>query len=251
MDPNDNIQPVPYNPSDKPSLVGTRTLRYHTLEDERPREKAKQHGFEALTTAELLAILVRVGSPGESVVELCQRILHDHDGKLYLIARRGIKSLTSYRGIGEVKAIELLAALELARRYQLEEFEDRFTVRDSEGAYRYLRPRLEHLDHEELMVVLLNNNRQVMLCERVSSGGTSMTIGDIKMIMRPAIEHLATGLILAHNHPSDNPRPSTMDDKLTDRVRQACDIMGITLLDHIIVCRGNRFYSYNDQGRLA
>jgi len=245
-----HTKPYPDTPDgSKPSLAGTRTLKYHTLEDDRPREKAKRHGFEALSTAELLAILVRVGSQGESVIELCQRILKENDGKLYLIARKGINNLKSYRGIGEVKAIEILAALELARRYQQEEFEDRFKIMDSSDAYRYLRPRLEHLDHEELLVVLLNNARQVEECVRISSGGVSMTVGDVKMIMRPAIERLAAGILLAHNHPSDNPNPSSMDDKLTENVRQACHVMNIQLVDHIIVCRGKRYYSYLDNCR--
>jgi len=232
------------------SLVGSRTLLHHTLEDERPREKAKRNGFEALTTAELLAILVRVGTVGESVIDLCHRILKDNDGKLYLIARKGINNLKQYRGIGEVKAIEILAALELARRYQQEEFDERYKIIGSMEAYRYLRPRMEHLDHEVLMVVLVNNARQVMDCVQVSSGGVSMTVGDIKMILRPAIERLATGIVLAHNHPSDNPHPSGLDDSLTLRVLQACRTMDIKLLDHIIVCRGNRYFSYLDEGRI-
>ncbi len=235
----------------KQALAGSRNIKETVPEEDRPREKAKRLGFAALSTAELLAILVRMGTPGESVVDLCQRILRDNDGKLYLIARKGISNLAkNYHGIGEVKAIEILAALELARRYQQEEFDDRFQVRSSEDAYRYLRPSMEHLDHEELLVVLLNHAKQVEECVRVSSGGTAMTVADIKMILRPAIERLASGIVLAHNHPSDNPTPSAMDDRLTDRVRQACAVMDIQLVDHIIVCRGGRYYSYADHGRL-
>ena len=215
----------------KPSMVGSRSIKETVPEEDRPREKAKKHGFASLSTAELLAILLRVGTPGESVVDLCQRILRDNDDKLYLIARKGINNLVkNYHGIGEVKAIEILAALELARRY--------------------LRTRMEHLDHEEMMVVLLNHAKQVEECVRVSSGGTAMTVADIKMILRPAIERLSSGIILAHNHPSDNPSPSIQDDRLTERVHQACKVMDIQLVDHIIVCRGGRYYSYADHGKI-
>ena len=236
----------------KTSLAGTRNIKGTIPEEDRPREKAKKLGFEALSTAELLAILLRVGTPGESVVDLCQRILHDNDGKLYLIARKGINNLVkNYHGIGEVKAIEILAALELARRYQKEAFDDRFQICSSDDAYRYLKPRMEHLDHEELLVVLLNHAKQVEECIRVSSGGTAMTAADIKMILRPAIERVSSGIILAHNHPSDNAKPSAQDDRLTERVHQACKVMDIQLVDHIIVCRGGRYYSYVDHGRFA
>ena len=229
----------------------TRNIKETIPEEDRPREKAKKHGFDSLSTAELLAILLRVGTPGESVVDLCQRILRDNDDKLYLIARKGINNLVkNYHGIGEVKAIEILAALELARRYQEEKFEDRLQITSSDEAYKYLRTKMEHLDHEEMLVVLLNHAKQVEECVKVSSGGTAMTVADIKMILRPAIERLSSGIILAHNHPSDNPNPSAQDDRLTERVHQACKVMDIQLVDHIIVCRGGRYYSYNDHARL-
>ena len=232
-------------------LAGTRNIKGTVPEEDRPREKAKKLGFEALSTAELLAILLRVGTPGESVVDLCRRILRDNDDKLYLIARKGINNLVkNYHGIGEVKAIELLAALELSRRYQQEKFEERFRIASSEDAYKYLRSRMEHLDHEEIMVVLLNHAKQVEECVRISSGGTAMTVADIKMILRPAIERLSSGIIMAHNHPSDNPNPSTQDDRLTERVHQACKVMDIQLVDHIIVCRGGHYYSYADHGKI-
>ena len=174
---------------DNNKLAGTRNIKDTVPEEDRPREKAKKHGFGSLSTAELLAILLRVGTPGESVVDLCQRILRDNDDKLYLIARKGINNLVkNYHGIGEVKAIEILAALELARRYQQEEFQERFKITSSDDAYSYLRPRMEHLDHEEILVVLLNHAKQVEECVRISSGGTAMTVADIKMILRPAIE---------------------------------------------------------------
>lgn len=236
------------NENDK---IPSRALKNLVAENDRPREKAKAQGFGALTTPELLAIIVGSGSVGESVTDLCQRILRDNDDKLYHMARMGIRDLVkNYRGIGEVKAIEILAALELGRRYHIEKFDDTCQITSSDDAYQYLRPRMEHLPHEEMHVVLLDRAKRIMHHERVSSGGTAMTVADVKMIMKPAIEHLADGIILAHNHPSDTPRPSGMDNSLTSNVKQACKVMGIELVDHIIVCRAGRYYSYNDNGNL-
>lgn len=228
----------------------SRALKTQLAAEDRPREKAKEKGFESLSTAELLAIIIGSGTPGESVVELCQRILRDHNNKLYLVARNGIKDLMRYKGIGEVKAIEVLAALELSRRYQLEKFEEDSLVRESRDAYQYLRQRLEHLEHEEIWILLLNRGRRIMGSYRISSGGTAMAVGDVKIILRTALEHLADAMILAHNHPSDTLQPSPQDDSLTRQVKAGCDAVGIALLDHIIVCRGGNYYSYADNTRL-
>lgn len=226
-------------------------LKSTTTADERPREKALQNGFSSLTTAELLAILVGSGTRGESVVSLCRRILLEHEGKLYRVARRTVKELVKdYRGIGQVKAIEILAALELARRYQLEQFDRNPRITSSTDSYNYLRPFMEHLPHEEFHVLLLNRANEVIHRERISSGGTSMTVVDVKMVLRPAIEHLASSIIIAHNHPSDNATPSDQDRRLTERIAQACRTMDIRLLDHIVVCRGGRYYSFNDHGEM-
>ena len=236
---------------DNIKLAGTRNIKETVPKDDRPREKAKKYGVGSLSIAELLAIILRSGSQGERVTELSERILKDHNEKLDLIARKTIKGLmNNYKGIGEVKAIEMLSAFELARRFQEEIFEEGFKITSSEDGYAYLRPRMEHLDHEEIWVTLLNHAKQVMDCVRISSGGTAMTVADIKMLLRPAIENLSSGIILAHNHPSDNPNPSAQDDRLTERVHQACKVMDIQLVDHIIVCRGGRYYSYNDHARL-
>lgn len=229
----------------------SRTLKDLVAENDRPREKAKAQGFGALTTPELIAIIVGSGSVGESVTDLCQRILRDNDDKLYRLGRLTIRDLVkNYRGIGEVKAIEILAALELGRRYHLEKFEENNQILTSNDAYQYLRSRMEHLSHEEIHVVLLDRSKRILHHERVSSGGTSMAIADVKMIMKPAVERLADGIILAHNHPSDTPYPSNHDNTLTSHVKQACRVMGIELIDHIIVCRAGRYYSYNDNNCL-
>ena len=235
---------------DNTILIGTRTLKVHMAPDDRPREKAKRSGFAALSIAELFAIIVGSGSPGERVVDLCQRILNDNGGKLYNIARRGYKELMrNYKGIGEVKALELEAALELARRYQIEKVEQRPQITSSDDAYRYLRMRMKDNTNEQLWVVFLNRSKHVLGLKCMSQGGTSATVGDVKMILKPAIEELADTIIIAHNHPSDNPTPSPQDDALTRKVAAGCQAVGIPLVDHIIVCQ-DRYYSYCDKNRL-
>lgn len=235
---------------DSTTLIGTRTLKVHMALDDRPREKAKRSGLAALSIAELFAIIVGSGSPGESVVDLCQRILNDNGGKLYNIARRGYKELMrNYKGIGEVKALELEAALELARRYQIEKVEERAQITSSDDAYRYLRMRMKDNTSEQLWVVFLNRSKHVLGLKCMSQGGTSATVGDVKMILKAAIEELADTIIMAHNHPSDNPTPSPQDDALTRKVAAGCQAVGIPLVDHIIVCQ-DRYYSYCDKNRL-
>ncbi|MBQ0115219.1 MAG: DNA repair protein RadC [Bacteroidales bacterium] len=228
-----------------------RNLQTLVAEDDRPREKAKKLGFGALTKAELIAVFIGIGSPGENVVDLCNRILRDNDDKLNNVARLSYRQLmNTYHGIGEVKALEILAAMELARRYHSEKFDEKPQIRSSVDAYECLKSALDSLSHEEVHVLLLDRSKRVIRRERISSGGTAMTVADVKMIMKPAVEHLADGIILAHNHPGGSRRPSKMDDELTANVRAACKTMGIDLVDHIIVCQGNGYYSYNDESRL-
>ena len=232
--------------------VASMNLKENLALDDRPREKALKQGFDKLSPAELLAAIIGSGSQGENVVALCQRILNDHDGKIYNIARRSVHDLMKdYRGVGEVKAIEILAAIELARRYQSEPFEENPSIRSSRDAYNVLRRHLCDLDHEELWILTLNRAMRVTDRIRVSMGGTAATLGDVKIILRRALERLAEGIILAHNHPSDRAIPSPDDDALTLKVLEGCQAVGISLMDHIIICRGGNFYSYNDNGRLS
>lgn len=228
----------------------SRALKIFLAEDDRPREKAKINGFGALSLAELLAIIIGSGTPGESVVDLCQRILREHDNKLYAVARRGFKDLMKYNGIGEVKALQILAALEIARRYQVEKFDDHYQVADSKTAYDYLRPFMEYLPHEEIWILILNRGKRVVDKVRMGTGGTMAVVGDIKLILKEAITRLADSILLAHNHPSDTAHPSRDDDLLTQRLREACQAVGIPLVDHIIVCRGGQYFSYCDHNRL-
>lgn len=230
--------------------IKSRALKFNTSLDDRPREKAMRYGFSTLSPAELFAIILGSGSRGESVVELCQRILGDHDNKIYKIARRKYSDLARmYRGVGEVKAVEILAAIEIARRFQGEEFDNDYQITDANAAYRYLSTFMLDKEHEEMWVLLLDRAKHVKGRELVSIGGTAATVGDEKIILKHAITHLASSIIIAHNHPSNNPRPSLQDDTLTQRVKRACDAIGIPLDDHIIMCRGN-YYSYQVEGKI-
>lgn len=226
------------------------SLKQNIAIEDRPREKALAHGFRTLTPAELIATLIGSGSRGENVVQLCQRILNDHDNKLYKIARRTVPELVKmYRGIGEVKAIQILAAIEFARKYQGEAFEDDVKISESTIAYEIMRPLLADLRHEELWIVTLNRASRVTDKLMISSGGTANTVADVKIILRAALERLAEGIILYHNHPSSQLTPSIDDDHLTSRVKAGCQAVGIRLVDHIIVARSG-YYSYLDHGKL-
>lgn len=218
-------------------------------EQDRPREKALEKGVGMLTDAELLATLIGSGQPGESVVDLCRRILRDNDDKLYKLARMRVSDLRRYSGIGEVKAINIMAALELGRRLENEEFMEQPTINSSDKAIALLRRLMAHLDHERLMILVLDRAKHVVKECVVSDGGLTATVGDVKVIMRLAIENNADSIIMAHNHPSNNASPSRQDDALTHKVAEAGRLLDIMLVDHIIVTQG-KCYSYMDNGRL-
>lgn len=217
--------------------------------DEMPREKALKHGFEVLTVPELMAILIGSGSRGENVVDLCKRILGDCDGRLSTLARHSVADLVNhYRGVGDAKALIILAALELSRRYHSENFDELPQITGSKAAYNCICRKLSDLPHEEFWIITLNRAKRVTGKYRISQGGTAATVVDVKMVMKKAIEQLADGIIAVHNHPSGAIRPSGQDDDLTHRLRESCKLLGIEMVDHIIVA-GKNYYSYVDNGR--
>lgn len=218
------------------------------LED-RPREKLMQKGAEALTNAELLAILIGSGTPKESAVDLMKRILGDCNNNLNTLGKKSIHQLTEYKGVGEAKAITILAACELGKRRQREEAEKRHDIRSSQYIYDYMLPLLQDSDVEEAWVLLLNQNMKLIKAERISHGGISETAVDVRIIMREALLNNATVIALCHNHPSGNARPSRDDDRLTETVKKACQTMRLHLIDHVIITDG-AYYSYADEGRL-
>ena len=217
--------------------------------DDRPREKMMMHGARALSNAELLAILIGSGSVEETAIELSQRVLNAVDNNLNSLGKYDLKQLTAYKGIGEAKAITIMAAMELGRRRREEDTPERPLLNSSKATYDYMRPRLADLPHEEFWAILLNRSARVIDTVMVSKGGTASTAVDVKIIMRAAIQNLASAIILCHNHPSGNNHPSREDEALTRQIADAAKLMGVAVLDHVIVCDG-RYYSFSDNAKL-
>lgn len=218
--------------------------------EDRPREKALAKGLDALTTTELIAILLGSGTQGESVVDLAQRLLKESDNKLSELSKRSVRNLVkSFKGIGEAKAITLLSAIELGKRYAQENIEETPTLNTPDKVFATMRYHFADLQHEEFWAIYLNNAKRMISKIRISQGGVSATIVDPKIILRYAIENLATAIILVHNHPSGNLMPSREDDNQTERIAKAAKLFDIQLVDHLIVAAGD-FYSYANEGRL-
>ncbi|MBQ6229365.1 MAG: DNA repair protein RadC [Prevotella sp.] len=218
-------------------------------EEDRPRERFVQLGASALSKAELLAILIGSGSPKESAVDLMKRVLKDCDDNLNTLGKMSLHELMDYNGIGEAKAVTILAACELGKRRQGEAAMHREQITSAQDIYECLHPKMQDLDVEQAWVLLLNQNYKLIKAERLSSGGITETAVDVRQIMKMAVLNNATVVALAHNHPSNNPHPSSDDDRITQRVKKACEIMRLHFLDHVIVTDGH-YYSYHDQGRL-
>lgn len=218
-------------------------------EDDRPREKFMRNGAKSLSNAELLAILIGSGSTDESAVELMKRILGDSNNNLNTLGKKTIHELTQYKGMGPAKAVTVLAACELGKRRQAEGVEPRPRLDSADTIYSHMHTKMQDLDVEEAWVLLMNQNFRLIKEECISHGGISETAVDIRIIIREAILHNATVIALCHNHPSNNTTPSADDDRLTQRLKKACETMRIHMADHIIVTDG-RYYSYCEEGRL-
>ena len=218
-------------------------------EEDRPREKLMRLGAGALTNAELMAILIGSGSPKESAIDLMKRILNDCDNNLNKLGRMSIRELQVYNGMGPAKAVSILAACELGKRRQMEKVQERKDLGSPQAIYDYMRPIMQDLDTEEAWIILMNQNYRLIKEERLSHGGITETLVDVRLIVKEALLNNATIVALCHNHPSDNARPSKEDDRLTERVKKACELMRIYLLDHVIVTESN-YYSYREKGRL-
>lgn len=218
--------------------------------DEKPREKALSHGLDTLTDVELLAILLGSGVPGKSVLDLAREILADNGNRLGNLSRMTIAGLRKkYKGVGTAKAILLCAAITFGSRVQSSLAQPDEQLTDSRAVYNYIRPRLERLNHEEFWILHLNRANRVIHPERISRGGIASTAVDIKLIAKSAIDHVASGIILVHNHPSGTLHPSPQDDNLTRRIVDVCKIIDVPVHDHIIVAPTG-YYSYRDEGRL-
>ena len=218
-------------------------------EEDRPREKLMQNGPGVLSDSELLAILIGSGSTKESAVSLMQRILADCGNNLNTLGKMSLHELMRYNGIGEAKAVTILAACELGKRRHATPAAVRSDLGSASAAYDYMLPKMQDLDVEEAWVLLMNQRFHLVKAVRLSHGGLSETAVDVRIVMREAILAGATVLTLCHNHPSGNCRPSGDDDRLTQKIRKACETMRIYMADHIIVTDGC-YYSYAEEGRL-
>ena len=218
-------------------------------EEDRPREKMERQGAQALTDAELLAILVGSGSPQEDAVSLMKRILADCNNNLNTLGKLTIRDLCLYNGVGPAKAITILAACELGKRQQMEKAEERPDLGTATKLYNHMHPVLQDCDVEEFWLLLMNQNHRLIKKVRISHGGITETAVDIRIIMREAVLANATILAVCHNHPSGNLRPSTYDTDLTIQIQRACQLMRIHFMDHVILADGG-YYSYRESGRL-
>ncbi len=216
-------------------------------EDDRPREKLLLKGKQALSDAELLAILLGSGSRNETAVQLAQRILKDNSNNLYELAKLSVSDLQKFKGIGEAKAITIVAALELGRRKKEADTPQHTVVKTSIDIYKHIAAKLSDLPHEEFWIMLLNRAHKITKTELVSRGGVTGTVADVRMMMKVAVENLSSAIVLAHNHPSGNTRPSDQDIQLTRKVKEAANLFDIQLLDHIIVGDG-AYFSFTDDG---
>jgi len=209
-------------------------------EDERPREKMKLFGGSNLSYAELLAILIGSGNRNASALQLAQEILRSANNNLSDLSRMTISDLTKIKGIGPTKAIILNAALELGKRRREEEAKKTIKITCSKDAFGYFEHLLEDYRHEEFWLLLLNRNNIVLARKRISIGGVSGTVVDPKVIFKIAIDHLASSIILCHNHPSGNLNPSRQDIEITKKLKEAGKLLEIDIFDHIII--GNKGY---------
>jgi len=216
--------------------------------EDRPREKMARLGPEGLSNAELLAILIGSGSTHESAVDLVKRVLNDCNNNLNALGKMSVRDLCAYNGIGEAKAITILAACELGKRRQAQAPEERPDLTTATRIYNYMHPKMQDLDVEEFWVLLLNQHYRLIRDVRISHGGITETSVDVRIVIREAVLSNATVLVACHNHPSGSLLPSRADNELTNTIRRACELMRIKFMDHVIVTDGH-YYSYHEEGK--
>lgn len=219
-------------------------------EEDRPREKMIAKGIDTLSDAELLGILIGSGNTEESAVELMRRILLACDNNLNELGKWTFRNFSDFKGIGPAKATTVMAALELGKRRNRQDIKERMQITCSRDIYALFHPILCDLPQEEFWILLLNQSNKVIEKLRISTGGIDGTYADVRSILREAILHRATSVILIHNHPSGNPAPSINDKRVTSAVRQGAQTMNIRLADHVVVCDG-KYYSFADEGEMG
>jgi len=218
-------------------------------EEDRPREKLLLKGKESLSDAELIAILIGSGNREMTAVALSQKILMDTKNNLHELGKVEVMELMVYKGIGEAKAISIVAAMEIGRRRAISDPIEKPKVDSSQAAYNLIAPLIADNNHEEFWIILLNRNLRLIKKIKLSSGGTSATVVDIKILLRHAIQSLASSIILVHNHPSGNLSPSREDVAITKKIKESAKLMDISVSDHLIISQLG-YYSFNDDGML-
>lgn len=221
----------------------------HWSQDDQPREKLLYKGQTALSDAELVAILIGSGNRDESAVALCKRILASTENNLSALGRLSIKQLMAFKGIGEAKAITILAALELGRRRRGEEALERYKISSSRSVFELMQPVIGELNHEEFWIIYLNNSNKVLQKSQQSKGGITGTFVDVRLVLKTALEVGATSLILSHNHPSGTLKPSQADKQITQKLKLAAQSLDIQVLDHVIITESS-YFSFADESLL-
>ena len=215
--------------------------------EERPREKVMANGIQYLSNAELLAILLGSGTRHMTAVELARQILIDAGNNLQELGRQGVGELVRIKGVGPAKATSILAAIELGRRRAGEQHSEKVAVKSSETVYKLFHPLMGDLEHEEFWLLMLNRANRVLGKYKVSQGGLSGTVIDTRIILKKALDNLASSIIVCHNHPSGNKQPSDADVKITEKLKKAAEMLEIKLLDHVIIA-DKSYFSFADEG---
>lgn len=241
----EEITPDSPDSSAKPSLPRVKDMD----REDTPREKAERLGCGALSIADLWAIVLRTGTVGNPITQMCRDLMRHNDGKLTVLERRTRQELLQMKGLGPLKVIQIEAVMELIRRYNAETPPQRPAVKQSSDIFAIIKPHIAHLPHEEVWAIILNRSNRVMKLFQASKGGWSASLFDIKVIIKEALLESASAIVLCHNHPSGNLTPSGPDDAITKKCAEACKIMDMILVDHLIVTP-HGYYSYTDNGRM-
>lgn len=218
-------------------------------EDDRPREKFLMKGKNALSDAELLAIIMGSGNRQESAVDLARRILNTVESNWHQLSKLSVKDLMKFNGVGEAKAISIASALEIGRRRAAQEVPERKKMTCSKDVFEFLKPYLGDLQTEEFWAVLVNQNNRILHFSQLTTGGISSSIVDVRILFKTALEHFATAVFVAHNHPSGNLKPSQEDIRITKQIAEGGNFLNIKLLDHLILNQTS-YYSFADEGLL-
>ena len=217
--------------------------------DDQPRERALKYGISTLSTPDLWALILRTGLPGKPITQLCRDLMRDNEQSLFKLERKSLKEIMTTKGIGQTKGLQILAAMEITRRYNREKVGEKYIITSSQAIYDLMRSEIGNLSHEEIWAIYLGRRNDVILKKRISTGSATASIFDVKSILKEALLIDAQGLALVHNHPSGNLVPSGSDDQITRKMKEGAQIMDLRMVDHLIISTSG-FYSYYDSGRL-